>query len=66
MFGEYVFDNTGPAVTVNPETTTRRYKVIKVDDYSKQIESSINSLDSILKNVSFFEMLRGYCSQYNI
>ena len=37
---------------LNPETTTRRYKVIKVDDYSKQIESSINSLDSILKNVS--------------
>lgn len=37
---------------LNPETTTKRYKVIKVDDYSKQIESSINSLDSILKNVS--------------
>lgn len=34
---------------INPDVTTRTYKEIKVEDYSKQIESSIESLDNVLE-----------------
>lgn len=37
---------------LNPETTTRRYKVIRVQDYSKQIENSIVDITAISKNLN--------------
>jgi hypothetical protein len=37
---------------LNPETTTRRYREIKVEDYSADIKNSINKVDEVSKDLS--------------
>ena len=37
---------------LNPETTTKKYKVVKVSDYSFEIENSIKSIDNALNMLS--------------
>ena len=37
---------------IRPRTTLKRYKVIRVEDYSKEIESSINSIEKAAENLA--------------
>ncbi len=37
---------------LNPETITKKYKVIEVIDYSKEIENSINKINDVISSLS--------------